>query len=192
MNVIQTPSTRDRLIEAGLELLLEGGVAALTWRKTAARAGVSHAAPAHYFAALPDLLTAIAARAFDSFSQEMIAARDRAGPDPLARLHGICDGYLAFAAAHSGLFHIMFTEGTVNREEEDFGRASTQAYLILRECCAPFCTPETQEELEFAVWSSVHGYAMLGLNSPDAAKRRAISNIPPFATLLEKILPPQP
>ncbi|GHC61529.1 TetR/AcrR family transcriptional regulator [Neogemmobacter tilapiae] len=188
MNVIPPLSTRDRLIDAGLELLLEGGTEALTWRKTAARAGVSHAAPAHYFSALPDLLTAIAARAFDRFSAEMILARDRAGPNPRARLHGICQGYLAFAATHAGVFHIMFTESTVNRTDEDFGRASTQSYLILRDCCAPFCTPDDREELEFAVWSSVHGYAMLGLQSPDAQKRRAISNIPPFATLLEKIL----
>ena len=190
MNMNHAPSTRDRLIDAGLELLLEGGLEALTWRKTAARAGVSHAAPAHYFAALPELLTAIATRAFDRFSAEMILARDRAGPDPRARLHGICQGYLTFAASHAGLFHIMFTETAVNRTDEDFGRASSRSYLILRECCAPFCKPEHQEELEFAVWTSVHGYAMLALNSPDAHKRRAISNIPSFATLLEKILQP--
>lgn len=192
MNVIPPPSTRDRLIDAGLELLLEGGIEALTWRKTAARAGVSHAAPAHYFAALPELLTAIATRAFDRFSTEMILARDAAGPDPRARLHGICQGYLTFAASHAGLFHIMFTEQAVDRSDPEFGRASSLSYQILRECCAPFCTPDNREELEFAVWTSVHGYATLGLNSPGVHKRQALSNIPGFHTLLEKILPPEP
>lgn len=188
MDIDPTLSTRDRLIEAGLELLQEGGTQGLTWRKTAARAKVSHAAPAHYFAALPDLLTAIATRAFGRFSRAMAQARDQAGDDPRARLHGICRGYLAFAADHAGLFHVMFTEPAVNRTDPDFGAASQEAYMILRDCCEPFCTPDNREALEFAVWTGVHGYAMLGLQRPDAAERRAIHKIPSFATLLEKTL----
>ena len=181
-------STRDRLIEAGIDLLQEGGVEALTWRKTAARAQVSHTAPAYYFTALPQLLTAIATRAFERFSQGIEQARDQAGDDPRARLHGICRGYLDFAADQAGLFHVMFTEGAVDRADPDFNRATQQSYLILRECCAPFTTPDNREMLEFAIWTSVHGYAILRLDNPDAPKRRAIPDVPPFAALLDQTL----
>lgn len=188
METTLSHSTRDRLIEAGIDLLLEGGVQGLTWRKTAARAQVSHAAPAHYFTALPQLLTAIAARAFERFSQAMEQARDQSGDDPRARLHAICRGYLTFAADHAGLFHVMFTEGAVDRADPDFSRASRQAYQILRDCCAPFAAPDNPRMLEFAVWTTVHGYAMLGLARPDASRRRTIPDIPSFAALLEKTL----
>ena len=52
---------RQALVAAGIELLDEGGLAALTLRRCAARAGVSHAAPAHHFKGLRGLLTAIVA-----------------------------------------------------------------------------------------------------------------------------------
>ena len=52
---------REALITAGVGLLNEGGLSALTLRKCAARAGVSHAAPAYHFKGLNGLLTAIAA-----------------------------------------------------------------------------------------------------------------------------------
>ncbi len=52
---------REALIVAGIEILKEGGLPALTLRACAARAGVSHAAPAHHFDGLPGLVTAIAA-----------------------------------------------------------------------------------------------------------------------------------
>ena len=81
-NAPPAPALRDVLIEAGIALLNEGGMAALTLRRAAARAGVSHAAPAYHFDGLPGLLTAIAARAFADFSNRMQAARDLAGSDP--------------------------------------------------------------------------------------------------------------
>jgi DNA-binding transcriptional regulator YbjK len=46
---------RAALVSAGIELLEEGGLEALTLRKCAARAGVSHAAPAHHFEGLQGL-----------------------------------------------------------------------------------------------------------------------------------------
>ncbi|WP_141215717.1 TetR/AcrR family transcriptional regulator, partial [Hahella sp. CCB-MM4] len=78
-----TPSTRDALIEAGLSLLIEGGPEGLTLRRAAARAGVSHAAPAHHFNGLPGLQTAIATRAFALFTVTMISHRDAAEPTRL-------------------------------------------------------------------------------------------------------------
>ena len=48
------------LVEAGLALLAEGGVAALTLRAAARRAGVTHAAPYRHFADKEALLAAVA------------------------------------------------------------------------------------------------------------------------------------
>jgi AcrR family transcriptional regulator len=153
-------------------LLLErDGAAGMTLRKTAALAGVSHAAPAHHFDGLPGLLTAIAARAFATFVAAMQARVAAAPPDPHAQMHATCQGYLDFARAHSGLFHIMFVAPEVNRADPEVLPHSQESYLALRRACLPFSTTgQPDHRLEFAVWSMVHGYATLALGRDTGAR----------------------
>ena len=68
---------RNALIEAGIDLLKEGGLPNLTLRKCAALAGVSHAAPAHHFDGLDGLRQAIASEGFSRFRQAMLDASDQ-------------------------------------------------------------------------------------------------------------------
>ena len=179
------PSLRDTLILAGMALLEEGGMPALTLRRTAARAGVSHAAPAHHFDGLPGLLTAMAARAFQMFCDATSAGRESGGTDPFRRLLGTTEGYLAFASSHAGLFHLMFVSPEVDRADPSVAPHASCAYQILREACLPFAAPGATEDphLETAVWSMVHGYATLGF----ATGRRRVPATP-FADLLKELL----
>jgi AcrR family transcriptional regulator len=183
------PSLRDGLIEAGIALLNEGGMAALTLRRAAARAGVSHAAPAWHFDGLPGLLTAIAARAFADFSDRMQVARDAAGADPFLRLAGICQGYLDFARINHGLFHVMFASPEVNRNDPGLTPHSKRSYMLLREGCLPFAAAGATEDmvLETAVWSLVHGYATLQFTA--LPRERQVFGPPPdFPSLLRVLL----
>ncbi len=180
------PSLRDALIDAGTALLAEGGMPALTLRRAAARAGVSHAAPAHHFDGLPGLLTAIATHAFATFAKTLHTAREAAGSDPMARLNGTCQGYLTFAATHAGLFHVMFVSPEVNRGDPALMPHAARSYEILREACLPF-TGVPDETLEVAVWSMVHGYASLGFATTDPRQRPFSQNLN-FADLLAELL----
>ncbi len=183
---------REALIEAGLQLLVEGGPSALTLRRAAARAGVSHAAPAHHFDGLRGMQTAMAARAYQDFSDMMVRHRSAAGPGALARLAGVCQGYLAFATERAGLFHLLFVAGEVSRDDPALQQASTLACQVLRDACLPFsATTLPDPQIEIAVWSMVHGYALLGLNLPDCPER-AIVDIPPFDDLLRRIVADNP
>jgi AcrR family transcriptional regulator len=178
---------RAALISAGMDMLAEGKV--LTLRQVAARAGVSHAAPAHHFDGLGALMTAIAARAFGEFAQAMTDARARAGNDPRARLSAVCAGYLDFAARRSGLFHLMFSDPAPDRANPDLARAAADAYGVLRDACQPFALyPAPDETLEAAVWALVHGYAMLTLGQC-ALPRPHHTPPPPFAEMLARLLP---
>ena len=56
------PGLREALVSAGRTLLEEKGLRGFTLRECARRAEVSHAAPAHHFASINDLLAEIAAR----------------------------------------------------------------------------------------------------------------------------------
>ena len=74
---------RDALIQAGLELLAEGGAEALDLRKVARRAGVSHAAPYRHFADKQALMAAINEEGFDGW---LNGFKRRCATRPMSRL----------------------------------------------------------------------------------------------------------
>lgn len=154
--------TRNALIETGLALLSNGGHSALTLRKCAAGAGVSHAAPSHHFGRIEGLLTAIASRGYDMFTEAMLAARTRTQDDPRVKLRAICCGYLTFARENEGLFSLMFNSEQIDFTDPDLRRSSAAAFEVLADTCAPFRRePKDDLGLEMAVWSLIHGYASL-------------------------------
>src|ERR1700709_2099096 len=62
---------RDALIGAALEILEEGGLAALSLREAARRAGVSPMAPYRHFADKEALLAGVAAVGFERFADAL-------------------------------------------------------------------------------------------------------------------------
>lgn len=165
---------REALITAGIELLEGGGIEALTLRKCAAKAGVSHAAPAHHFNGLISLKAAIIARCYRMFSNSMEAKSRHAQASPRAQLLAICKGYLAFTREHEALFQIMFQPkpealAHVNPQIlEELEFESAKSFMILRTACAPFAPVGGHVQgTEVLVWSLVHGYAMLFASQPD-------------------------
>ncbi|GAB1480566.1 hypothetical protein MASR2M74_31460 [Paracoccaceae bacterium] len=176
---------RDALIDAGLALLREGGTGALTLRRAAARAGVSHAAPAHHFDGLRGLLTAIATRAFSDFTAAMQTAQARAEPTAFGGVLGICRGYMDYAEQNSGLFHLIFVSPEVDRSDPALRAAADAAYGTLRRACLPFSADGQPDGVtEAAVWSLVHGFTLLRLNS-----RETLAGRPDFLLLLQRVLP---
>ncbi|NOZ32822.1 MAG: TetR/AcrR family transcriptional regulator [Alphaproteobacteria bacterium] len=164
---------REALIGAGIELLDEGGLGGLTLRRCAARAGVSHAAPAHHFAGLSGLLTAIVARGYKIFTRTMIAERSQAAADPRAQLVAICNGYLRFSEENGALFTLMFSTQNLDFDNPELATSSAAAYQVLADGCAPFRQGAAGSTgTEIMVWSLVHGFATLSRrNRPGQANR---------------------
>jgi AcrR family transcriptional regulator len=155
---------RESLIIAGISLLNEGGVSALTLRKCAAKAGVSHAAPAHHFAGLPGLLQAIAAQGNELLAQVMQYEIDRVENKPLARLHAMCDGYLKFTLANAALTNLMFNVENSCIKPSENGRENGSAFKILVVTCAPFKQANNDPlATQCLIWSMIHGFSQLAL-----------------------------
>ncbi len=155
---------RRALVAAGVDLVEEGGPDALSIRGAAARAGVSHAAPAHHFPSLAHLRTAVVAEGFRRFAREMEEEIARAPDTPRDRLLGACLGYVSFALGGPSLFQLMHGGSTVLVEDDDLAEARGAAYAVLRRVCAPLAPgPAGAEGAELLVWSLVHGYATLTL-----------------------------
>ena len=157
---------REALIAAGRKLLEEKSLRGFTLRECARRAGVSHAAPAHHFASLNDLLAEIATRGFGELVAAMEAEARRSGGDATRRLVGQGVGYMAFAAAHPMLFRLMF-----NRETDAFATAALQTaaaaareqHFAAIEAAIPKASREVKERMSDFAWATVHGFITLVL-----------------------------
>lgn len=150
---------REALVDAGVELLDEGGIEALTLRKCAARAGVSHAAPAHHFRGLKGLLTAIVTRGYFLFATEMNVNIAAAADDPISRLRGCSKGYVKFSRENKALASIIFNKSNCFEDEPEWIEAADAAYQVLIDICAPFKHRHNNAELtQIAVWTMLEGY----------------------------------
>ncbi|MGW1129316.1 TetR/AcrR family transcriptional regulator [Streptomyces sp. NPDC002526] len=108
-------SLRERLIDAGVDLVMTEGSAAVGLREIARRAGVSHGAPRRYFPTHHALLSAIARRGFTELAARFAAAAEGAGT-PREQLRGLAGAFLDYAGEHGGMFELMFRHDLLDSE----------------------------------------------------------------------------
>ena len=177
------------MVNAGVKLIHEHGPESLSIRKTAAAAGVSHAAPAHHFPTLTHLRTAIAAHGHRQFAAmmkaEMVAEMDKS---PHATLLAAGRGYVNFARENPALYHLMFGGSEKNISDPELQQSAQISYAVLIDITQPLAPGEIGEEgNQLLVWSILHGFAGLVLN--DHSGRIDKDSAP---QLLEKIFPDLP
>lgn len=160
---------KEALIAASEAVLAERGVDGFSLREAARRAGVSPAAPAHHFGDARGLLTAIATRGFQGLSQALRDANQSA-PDRQARLLAQGRAYVHYALAQPARFDLMWRYEALNLDDPDYCTASLDAYGLLHELvtggaplnCGPDSgQPQAMDPRVAAVWSLVHGFALL-------------------------------
>src|SRR5260221_6903886 len=157
---------REALVTAGRKLLEEKGLRGFTLRECARRASVSHAAPAHHFASIDDLLAEIATRGYHELTGSMAAEARRAPADPASRLVAQGVGYMAFAAANPMLFQLMFNRDVDRFETPTLAAAAKTAYhlhVAAVEAIIPTASAELMERMVDFAWASIHGFITLVL-----------------------------
>jgi len=158
---------RYALIHAGLEMLAEGGAAALDLRKVARRAGVSHAAPYRHFADKQALIAAINEEGFRQLAQRIRNTLREAPDDSLEQLQAIARAYVLFARENPRLMREMYSGLSIEREAfPDLQVASKAVFHIYAEV-----VERGQEQgsivegdagaLAGVLWSVLHGVAIL-------------------------------
>lgn len=182
---------KQALVSAGRKLLEEKGIRGFTLRECARRAEVSHAAPAHHFASIDDLLAAIAARGYEELTAAMANEAKRAKPEPAAQLVGQGVGYMAFAAANPMLFQLMFSKEANRVETQGLAAAAKNAYqlhLAAVEAVIPKAPSEVRKRMADFAWSTVHGFITLVLegqigedDSSRALKARGLATLAAMA-----------
>jgi AcrR family transcriptional regulator len=162
---------REALIKAAVDIVEAEGVAGLTLRKTARRAGVSHAAPGHHFGDLGGLLTAVATEGLRTLHAALVGAYDAAPEDtPEERLQATGLAYVTWAVQAPGCFRATFHPALADRSRNaELEEASHATFSVLVEaivaCQAAGAIPDGDpKELALAAWSVVHGLAMLAVD----------------------------
>ncbi len=140
------------------------------------------------------MLSDLAAEGYRRFSAALAAATEQAGTDPRARMQAMGRAYVHFACAHPGLFVLMFRSERLDPERPGLRQAIGRAREALRDGVAAVAGPSKPlQPLDAAargtaVWSLVHGFAVLLL---DGRLRGTIATLPDGAdaeTLLEAVL----
>jgi AcrR family transcriptional regulator len=152
---------RASLLAAATELIAEHGMAGLSLRECARRAGVSHADPYRHFADKQALLLAIARDGFTML--ETVGKQAMAGiDDPRARLDAYGVAYVRFAVEHPVVFRLMFTS---ELEHEGAEPVDGGAFDLLVATAATVVGPDADSRLAAAAsWALPHGLAMLILD----------------------------
>jgi AcrR family transcriptional regulator len=152
------------VLDASLDLIKEEGLAALSMREVARRAGVSHQAPYHHFRDREGILAAIAMDGFIKLHKGMMKAVEPL-TDPVDRLNAVGGAYLTFAVRNQAHFKIMFRSELVAIDKHEALKERADAAFdfvtsIVTEVAQRRGAKDTLP-LVIAAWSLAHGAATL-------------------------------
>ncbi|MFE0101077.1 TetR/AcrR family transcriptional regulator [Streptomyces sp. NPDC059009] len=166
----QDQGLRARLVETGVDLVAREGVAALSLREIARRAGVSHGAPRRHFPTHVSLLSAIARQGFADLAEEVATALaggagggSTSSPAPRAQLADLSRTYLRFALENRGMFELMFRHDLLESKELGLRDTSLPLFAVFVDLVARARPPHGAEAavIAGALWANLHGIAQL-------------------------------
>lgn len=173
---------RRALVNAGLQLLEEGGPEALTVRAAARTAGVSRTAPYRHFRDRRALIAAVAEQCFGRMGEE-IARAVQEGAQGLPALRRGLQAYAAFAQRNPAQYRVMFGSELSDREGlPALEGAALGVFGLLREGMV-----RMQESgavgagdpglMATTAWATMHGVVMLALDGQAAATGERIETL---------------
>jgi AcrR family transcriptional regulator len=178
---------RQALLDAGIEVLSERGLDALSLREVARRAGVSQAAPYHHFADKAALLSAIAEQGYQELAAALTAGADRAGGNALERFQGMGIAYVRFAVERTAMFRLLFRPELLAAASPEGAFAATAAYRVLEDglenAIAEGSVTGNRDDIALAAWCVVHGAATLYVDGPLGAGSRSAEEIADAVTV---------
>ncbi|KAA9163634.1 TetR/AcrR family transcriptional regulator [Amycolatopsis acidicola] len=166
---------RNALIRAAADLAREGGPRSVTIRAAARMVGVTPTAAYRHFAGHEELLQATRELAMTGLTEAMNAEVKKLPgvTDPVRRglqnLAAVGLGYLTFATREPGLFRTCHAKGEGESSVFDVWTAEPfrKAIAVIDELAEiGYLPPQRRPMSEVAIWSAVHGLAMLFLDGP--------------------------
>lgn len=157
----------ETLMEDGLTMIHEDGLANFSLRKLAKRVGVSATAIYNHFDGLEDLMTAmndyVARRFYEALYERVVNSQDQ----PYRITTEVGKGYVKFFSEHPNYFSFVFDQSNtkVKIEENDI-KSNYPAFALFREVSLQcFHDAGIKEEAYrdnlLVMWACVHGLAAM-------------------------------
>ncbi|MEM9438502.1 MAG: TetR/AcrR family transcriptional regulator [Pseudomonadota bacterium] len=161
---------RTRLIDIAESRIAEGGLETLKARDLAKEAGISVGAIYNVFGDIRELVLAVNGRTFKRIGETVGAASHARSPSPEQTLVALSTAYLHFAIDNRLLWRALFdVELTEESGIPDWYMAELgRLFAFISEPLAkvyPDYGPEDIELMTRALFSSVHGIVILGLEN---------------------------
>jgi AcrR family transcriptional regulator len=160
---------KNALIAAGIEILAQEGAHALSLRKVAQKAGVSHAAPYAHFADKQALIAAISTAGYQKVQARVERVLHEDGNDPVQLLVRTGWEYVQFALTEPEHFKITFS-GVVEKEKDypALVEAAQKSFGLLTQVVAKcqeagVLRPGPTDLTAVSVWGAIHGFVTLSL-----------------------------
>jgi AcrR family transcriptional regulator len=174
------------LINAGLEIVEESGLADLSLRNCAKRVGVSHTAIKNHFGNMAGLINAMAACGYQQLASWMQNGLI-SGASRSERRNAALIGYVDFATDHPSLYELMFMRSHAGSNDSELMEQISQCYAILQDVSHNLDwdksgKPDCDLRAQMMFWSIIHGYVQLssaGKFSKDSMKNIGIMEIMP-------------
>ena len=170
---------REALLDSGVKLIEEKGIAGVSLRAVAKAAGVSHTAPYRHFKDKNAMLCGIAEIGFRLLGQRLHQAVEVHADDPGQQLTAAGVAYVELAIERPRLHNLMFggvlDDDSVDESLEASSNSSFQGLveIITRGQDRGVFREGDADELAMTAWSLVHGFAMLA--STGSLEHRAAS-----------------
>lgn len=180
---------KEALIQNGLLLLNEVGIKDFSLRKVAAMCGVSHAAPYKHFKDKDELIEAINNQVWNSFTLKLKDAVNSSDAEAKVQVMDIGKAYVQFMVENPQYLKFMFlsnNDKAIRIENNEFIGHEGTAFEVFKNIAQEYlvengCDKEQQIGAILAMWSMVHGIALLICN-------KSIKYEGDYLELVEKML----
>jgi len=152
---------RSSILEAARELMLEGGVVALSMRRIASRVGCSATALYLHFAHKDALLHALIEEGLGLLYEELLRI-GRLHTSPRKRLRAQCQAYVDFGLAHPAYYEVMFLlhPRHMQRYPAEKFREARRNLDVLSETLTQLGVSDPRLGAQLA-WATLHGLVSL-------------------------------
>lgn len=156
-----------RILAAARDLLVSGGVDAVTMRRVAQRVGVTATALYRYVDSKQDLVDRVVRGAFTRFAECLEAATQQHPRGSLERVRALGEAYIDFALEHQEHFRVIFSMQVPDPRHLD-ELPGGGGYPLLRQCVVDgmemgVLRRADPDLVSLYLWSTVHGLVTLTL-----------------------------
>ncbi|MDD4974128.1 MAG: TetR/AcrR family transcriptional regulator [Bacteriovorax sp.] len=157
---------REAILTTSLQVIEEVGVAGLSIREVAKKAGVTHQAPYRHFSDKEALLAALAQDGFEKMHQQISQSMAKE-IKPFEKLLKLGLGYFSWASEHPDHFRLMFSQNIPEFETSESLKIAADKILelvlsVVRENQeAKIIKIDETRSVARQLWAAIHGATLL-------------------------------